>query len=363
MTSRERVFKTLRFEEPDRVPIDFWATPEVFEKLKKHFGAASADEVLDRIDADIRYIGGPRYIGPDLKIHDDGSQDDIWGVPRKTVQIGEGERKMVYKNVTRSPLRDIRTVEEAERYDHWPSADWYDFSVIEAQCEAVRRQERVVSFVGDRTNRVAQLKPYMYIRGMENAYMDMILNRELFIFILEKIKAFYREYLTRVLENARGRIDIILTGDDFGGQNHLLISKKHWCDFLLPGFKAYMELIKQSGACTMHHTCGSVAPIIPDMAKAGLDVLQSLQPGAAGMEPENLKARFGRTIGLNGGISIQKNLPFGSPEDVAEEVKTVARLLKPGGGFIIGTAHNIQADTTIENLVALIDAYREYLGY
>ena len=92
MDSRERVFKTLGFEEPDRVPIDFWAAPEAFEKLKRYFGVGSTDEVLDRIDADIRYIDGPRYVGPELKTHPDGSQNDIWGVPRqKNLPFGKPE--------------------------------------------------------------------------------------------------------------------------------------------------------------------------------------------------------------------------------------------------------------------------------
>jgi uroporphyrinogen decarboxylase len=363
MNSRERVFTALNHLQPDRVPIDFWATPEAFEKLKKYMGVVTKDAVLDRVGADIRYIDGPRYVGPKLKLDKDGSRDDIWGVPRKTVYIGDGERRVTYKSVVRSPLQKITTVEEARHYDHWPSVDWYDFSGIEAQCEKYRIQERVVAFVGDRTNRVAQLKPYMYLRGMENAYTDMILNRELFSFIIDRIKNFYKAYLTRILENANGKIDIFLTGDDFGGQNGLLCSRRFWCDLLLPGFREYMKLVKQSDAYTMHHTCGSVAPIIADMANAGLDILQSLQPDATGMEPENLKHKFGRNISFNGGVSIQKNLPFGKPEDVKNEVCTLVRALKPGGSFIIGTAHNIQVDTPVENMVALIDAYNEYLGY
>jgi uroporphyrinogen decarboxylase len=363
MNSRERVFTTLKHEEPDRVPIDFWASPEAFYKLKKHFSAQSQDDVMDHIGADIRYIEGPRYIGPLLKIHDDGSKDDIWGVPRVTVTVGEGDRRGSYKSVTRSPLQGISTIDEARRYDHWPSVDWYDFSDIKMQCEKYRRQEKVVAFEGDRTNRVAQLKPYMYIRGMENAYLDMAGNRDLFFYILSKIRDFYQAYLIRILESANGKIDIFLTGDDFGAQNNLLCSRQYWCDLLKPGFKAYMDIIKQSGAYAMHHTCGSVVPIIKDMAESGLDILQSLQPGARGMEPESLKSRFGRIISFNGGIGIQENLPFGKPEDVKREVERVARLLKPGGGFIIGTAHNIQADTPVGNMVALLEAYREYLHY
>lgn len=363
MNSRERVFTALEHNEPDRVPIDFWTSSEAINKLKKHFKVDTEDEVLDIIDVDLRYIEGPAYIGPELKVYPDGSVDDIWGVPRKLVYAGKGEKKGAYKNVTRSPLQDISNIEEAEKYDHWPSVDWYDFSIIEKQCDKYLNEKRIVVFVGDRTNRIAQLKPYMYIRGMENAYIDMALNKNLFKFIVGKIKSFYKEYLTGILESSKGKIDILMTGDDFGAQNSLLCSRKDWLELLYPGFKEYMVLIKQSGAWSMHHTCGSVVDIIKDMAEAGLDILQSLQPGTAGMEPEKLKRDFNDVISFNGGISIQTNLPFGKPEDIKNEVREKIETFAPGGGYIIGTAHNIQADVPLENLLALIEAYKEYSVY
>ena len=363
MNSRERVFTTIKHQEADRVPIDFWEVDEVINKLKKHYDCSTKDEVLDIIDADLRYIEGPGYIGPELKIDSDGSQSDIWGVMRKTMNVGEGDQLTAYKNVTHHPLEHIESVEEASSYTHWPSADWYDYSSIEKQCDTYRDQERVVVFVGDRTNRIAQLKPYMYLRGIENAYMDLIINPDLFHFINSKIVGFYTEYLSRMIESSKGKIDIFMTGDDFGAQDNLLCSRDTWLEMLSPGFKKYLKMIKDTGAYTMHHSCGAVAPLINDMAESGLDILQAIQTESETMDPVKLKEEFGKTICFDGSISIQQNLVFGTPNDVKKEVQEKVAAFAPGGGFIIGTTHNIQGDAPLENILALINAYKECLSY
>ena len=113
----------------------------------------------------------------------------------------------------------------------------------------------------------------------------------------------------------------------------------------------------------MHHTCGSVVDLIPDMVECGLDVLQSIQPEAADMSLAELKARFGQELCFHGGISIQRTMPFGTPDDVRREVKGIADTVKPDGGYIFCTAHNIQADTSVENVQALMKAYHEYGRY
>jgi uroporphyrinogen decarboxylase len=110
----------------------------------------------------------------------------------------------------------------------------------------------------------------------------------------------------------------------------------------------------------MHHSCGSIKPLIPDMIEMGLDVLNPIQPGAADMDPRDLKARFGSRLSFHGSIDIQKTLPFGSPEDIRAEVRDRMAALAPGGGFIICTAHNIQTDAPLANILALFDAYRDY---
>ena len=362
MTSRERTFLALDFQEPDRVPIDFWMSSGFKHKVESQLHM-SEQMFLDRYDVDLRYIQGPEYIGPPLKRFSDGTEEDIWGVRRKKVELKTGGVTETYKEVVESPLASAKTIKEVNDYVHWPSPDWFNYKTIEAQCETIRKKQRVAVFMGDRLNRIAQLKPAMYLRGTEEIFTDMALQSDFARPIFSNIRNFYCAYAERIFKAAKGKVDIFLMGDDFGAQNGLLLSKTMWKDFLGKGFADYINIAKSYSLRVMHHTCGSVRQLIPFMIERGLDILQSLQPEAAGMNAGELKSEFGNKLAFQGGISIQRTLPFGTCEDVRNEVKERVEALAKGGGYIFGTAHNIQADTSIENVQALMEAYHEYGRY
>ena len=366
MDSRERTFLALSFQEPDRVPIDLWLSGGLWHKLETS-RRTTKEAFLDAHDVDLRYIEGPRYIGPPLRSEAD-QVVDIWGVHRRTMELrlhdGAGctgvER---YLEVDRSPLALATSVEEIDEYDHWPSADWFDYGEIEAQCEAIRARGRVAVFMGDRLNRIAQLKPAMYLRGIERIFLDMSLNPDIARAILRHIRHFYLTYAERIYQAANGKLDLVLTGDDFGAQNGPLLSPGMWSDYLAPGFSDYVVLAKGYGLRVMHHTCGAVRPLIPLMIRCRLDILQSLQPEARDMSPRELKAQYGQRLAFQGGLSIQRTLPFGTPGEVRAQVRECIEALAPGGGYILGAAHNIQADTSLANLDALMQAHHDYGSY
>ena len=362
MDSRERTFLALDFQEPDRVPIDVWMSSGFERKVTATLGM-SRQELLDELDVDLRYIEGPRYIGPPLREFGDGVDEDIWGVRRQLVRVDTGRGVESYREVALSPLAKARSAEDVAAYDHWPAADWFDYSDIERQCRAVRDAGRVAVFMGDRLNRLAQLKPAMYLRGVEQVFMDLIEAPEVARAIFARIRGFYLDYATRIFEAAAGQLDMLLTGDDFGSQNGPLVSPAMWVDFLQEGFGAYARLARERGIKVMHHTCGSVKPIIPLMLDSGLEVLQSLQPEAVDMDPASLKREFGDRLAFHGGISIQRHLPFGNADQVREEVRQRVAALAPGGGYILGTSHNLQADVPIENAQALWEAYKTFGRY
>ena len=366
MDSRERTFLALNHQEPDRVPVDFWASSGTKEKIESGLGI-SYQAFLDLNDVDLRYIEGPAYIGPDLADDQGSTAMDIWGVQRRRVQVtlhdGVREDTETYREVSKSPLANMKTVDEILDYDHWPSADWFDYSVGEKQCRDVREGGRIAVFMGDRLNRIAQLKPAMYLRGMEQIFIDMVENPEIAGAIFQKITTFYLEYEQRIIEAAGGMIDILCTGDDFGSQNGLLISPSMWNTFLRDGFQKFISLGKDGGTHVMHHTCGSVYQIIPDLIECGLDILQSLQPEALDMGPAKLKAEFGKLLSFQGGVSIQRVLPRGKTQDVRDHVRSLFREMASGGGYIACTSHNIQADTPLSNIEALFEAYREFGRY
>ena len=151
MDSRERTFLALDFQEPDRVPVDVWMSGGFERTLTRALGV-SREEFLDAHDVDLRYIEGPAYTGPPLEGGERGAVD-IWGVRREPVTLEVGGAVETYREVVAPPLGGARTVEDVERYEHWPSADWFDYTGIEAQCERVREQGRVAVFMGDRLNR------------------------------------------------------------------------------------------------------------------------------------------------------------------------------------------------------------------
>ena len=363
MDSRERVEKCLNHQEPDRVPIDFWATKEVKANLLAHFGFSDLEQLLQHYEVDFRYIEGPRYVGPELTTRPDGSKEDHFGVPRKSIKYGAGKSSGTFSEVSEYPLEKATTVDEIESYAKWPQADWFDFDCIRDQARAARETGKVVLFMGDRLNRCSTLKPAMYVRGVEQILVDILINPEIAMAIFRRIADFYDEYLRRTLLAAEGNIDMIFTGDDFGTQENTFMAVDTWRALLKEGFKRFIDIGHEFNCKVVHHTCGCIRPLIPDFIECGLDILNPIQPEAAGMDFQAIKQEFGERICFHGGISIQKTLPFGAPEDVCNEVRDRVKKLAPGGGYIFCTAHNLQADTSLENINALFTAYKEFGTY
>ena len=122
-------------------------------------------------------------------------------------------------------------------------------------------------------------------------------------------------------------------------------------------------LVGQQVALSLRRQGRSVRALVPRLIDCGLDVLQSLQPEARDMPPAELKAEFGDRLAFQGGVSVQRVMPFGTRDDIRQQVQFLAETLGRGGGYIFGTSHNLQADVPVENAVALLEAYREFGWY
>ena len=180
MDSRTRTFLALERQPADRIPTDFWASGAMIRRIEAEEGLPY-EAFLDRHDIDLRYIPGPCYVGPPLP-----EGGDIWGVRRRSVDVPTPYGEERYSEVAESPLAGLETPEEIARYAGWPSPDAFDYSVIPAQCRRVREAGRVVCFMGDRLNRVAQLKPAMYLRGIEAILLDLSLRPDLAAAVIER---------------------------------------------------------------------------------------------------------------------------------------------------------------------------------
>lgn len=364
--NRQRVLDAVGHHEPDRIPIDYWAVEPVTERLMAHHGLAEREDLLRLLQVDLRYVMGPSYAGQQFRVHDDGLVEDHWGVLRQPMTVSDVDRtgrawSWTYRHLHRSPLEAMETASQIERYDHWPTADQWNYAGVEAECDAAQRTGFAVVNGGDRLDRTAQLKPAMYLRGTEQFMEDLLLRPAIAERILERISHYYLDYNERVFEAAEGKIDVFFMGDDMGTQHGPWVSVDMYRHFFKKNFRRYNELAHRYGIKTMYHTCGNVMDLIPEFIDCGLDILQSLQP--ATMDLADLKRRFGRNLAFQGGIDIQSTMPNGSPSDVAAEVRNRASTLGPGGGYIFGTAHNLLPDVPTENITALFDAYLEFGRY
>jgi uroporphyrinogen decarboxylase len=363
MTPRERALKAINFEEADRVTIDNWMVPEIKKRCMEYWGCENEEELLAFLGVDVRDNYGPSYVGQEFKKFDDDTVADLWGVRRRQVIYGKGtSHEGIFKEVSWSPLEHMTTVEEMEAYEGWPSPDWWDYSKMKEDCAYWHPQYFVLN-KGDRLDRTAQLKPMMYLRGIQQTFVDLAQNPKIVEFIRDRVVNYFVEYNPKVFEAADGEVDMFMMGDDVGGQRGPLLSPEMWRRYFKDGFRTYCDIAHKYGLKVMYHTCGDVYALIPDFIDCGLDMLQSLQTQATNMDIKRLKQEFGKDLSFQGGMDIQQVLPLGTPDDVREMVKYAADNAKPGGGYFFGTAHNIQADTDMQNVVALFEAYHEYGVY
>ena len=352
MTSKDRVLAAIRHETPDRVPVDLWAEPDVKTSLCRHLGLRDEEALLQRFGVDFRGIY-PRYIGPELKTFEDGSFEDFWGVIRKPVPHATG----VHYEVCYSPLADAETVDDLE-HCRWPDPDWFDYSCLADECEHYRDHAVVVGKMGRECQTI--FIQTWYMRGLDRIMLDMVEDPELARAMIAKIMEFRIPHVTRILEAVSGKADILQFADDYGTQKGLMISPYLWREFFRPGLKQLVDLAHQYGLKAFLHSCGSVRELIPELIELGIDILNPIQVGAAGMDPRDLKAAFGEKLCFHGSVDTQQTLPFGSRVDVAEEVKQRIEVLGAGGGFVLAPTHTIEPEVPLGNIVAMYEAAAEY---
>ncbi len=149
--------------------------------------------------------------------------------------------------------------------------------------------------------------------------------------------------------------------DDLGSQEATLLNPEIYRELIKPRHKRMVDAVKtHSDAKVLLHSCGAVSALLDDFIEVGFDAINPVQVGAKGMEPERLKAEFGDRITFWGGIDTQRVLPFGTPDEVRAEVRRIIDILGPGGGFVLNSVHNIQAEVPPENVVAMFDEARSY---
>ena len=345
LSPRERVRLALAHQETDRIPIatvcsgiNPAARQALAAYLQEHRGI-TVEEYIDPL-IDIQGVW-PGYCGPTL-----APGTDWWGVRRKAISYGLGE----YHEIDYYPLAGATSLSDIAAHA-WPQTSWFDYSVVGRMIAAMEAK-------GDYCLMAANgniFESSWYMRGFENIFMDLATQPELVHDIFERVASFYIDHFTKLLQAGKGRIDLVFTADDIGGQNGLLMSRSMWEEHLKPYHVRLNRAIHEYGAKVIYHTDGAVMDAVDGLIDMGIDVLQALQFDAAGMDPVALKGMYGDRLCFEGGISVQHTLPFGTPEQVRAETRERMRVLGRNGGYILGPSHAIQDGTPPENIVALFD--------
>ena len=337
MSPRERWLAVLQRQNPDRVPMDYWATPEATQKIMKHLGCSSEREMLEKLHVDFSVEVKPSYSGPSIP-----SGCDEFGCRYKMVDYGTGE----YEECVFHPLARYSTVRDIQRSYTWPDPDWWDYSQIKGQLAG--NEEYPVH-----GGYCEPFLIYKKLRGEEQSYLDLVTSPEIVHYCLDKLFHLAYENIRRIHEQIPGKVIFSYVAEDMGSQNDLLYSPAHIQEFLLPRMKRVIELVHQAGSLSFHHNDGSIRRILPDLIRIGIDILNPIQWRCQNMDRADLKREFGDKVIFHGGMDNQVTLSFGSVEDVKKEVLDNLRILGKGGGYILSPCHNIQAVSPVENIVAM----------
>lgn len=352
MTPKERVYTAMRHRRPDRVPLFYRDVPAVEKRLLKDLKLDTRDELLEFLEIDFRWIR-PEYIGPSLEDNKTGLRKNIFSVEYKYVPAGHGG----HWEPVAFPLQNISDPGALDDYP-WPTPDWFDFSTIEGDLKNYRDYAIMTAPYIDSSPGV--LTVIQDLIGMERAMMDMLMNPDFYHALTSHIMEFYLSYIEKLYEVAGNRIDFFRIGEDYGSQQGLLFGIEQWKEFIQPSLMKMSEIPKKHQSIIYLHTCGGVADLIPLLIESGVDVLDPVQITARGMDPHELKTRYGSKLCFSGGIDEQLVLPNGTPEEVRDEVIRILNIMGKDGGYFVGPTHNFQADIPTENIVAMYQAAREW---
>jgi uroporphyrinogen decarboxylase len=305
--------------------------------LKRDLGCATDDQVRERLAIDVRYLS-PRYPEDTLS---NGVRQNMWGERWEKTSTVYG----VEWEHTRGVLFDAQGVADLEAFP-WPTCDQVDYRHV---AEDVKRADGHAIFYG---NADFFERPGL-VRGLENILVDVLLNQDMVDYLQEKFVSFFIEDFYRTMEASGRRIDVFWALTDLGTQERLLMGQDTMERYIFTPLRRMAAVVHREGVKMMFHSCGAVRQAIPQLIDCGVDILNPLQPAAKGMEPEGLKKDFGGRLAFHGGIDIQYLLPHGDPETVAAEARRVAGILGRDGGYVLSPSHNIQLDTSTDNILAM----------
>ena len=422
MLPRERIQKTLNHIEPDRIPLDFGASPvsgihvQMVYRLRQALGLDAPGtpvkiiepyqnlgeikpDLMDAIGIDvvnlrprkslfgfefegwkdwISFDGTPVLVPAGYNI-EPASDGNIYMYPEGDQSVGPSAVLLKggwhFEATNRQlpiPADDQEIIEgNLEEFGIISDEDLEYYKIESERLYCETDKAILANFGGTSFGNVGllpgiQLREAKGIRDVEEWYISLISRPDVIYQIFEKQCELGLENFKRVYGAVGDRISIVqITGTDFGAQNGLLVSPRTYRNLFKPFHKILCDWIHENTSWKIFiHTDGDVMALIPDFIEAGFDILNPVQTNIPNMNPIQLKQKFGELITFWGaGIDTQYTLPFGSQEECRQEVINKVRTLGPGGGFVFGAVHNVQPLVPVENLLTVIQTLRELGSY
>ncbi len=382
LTSRQRVLTALNHQEPDRVPIDLGSNSSTgisvraYESLRSRYGIMSEVRIADMVQQlavideaflDVLKID-TRGVSPNLPVAADFETESDEGFRYFTDPMGIRYAMPLaggnYFDMVGHPLSGTMSRREIAAY-RFPEPQPLPAAYRSAMQAWARRSDPPAVVVEATPGGILEISSWL--RGYEDFLTDLVADPPLAAYLMERVLEYKLACWEVFLGSIEGDFEVAFESDDLGTQRGPMISPDLYRQYIKPLHRRlFAEIRRMVGrpVSIALHSCGSVSEYLPDLIEIGLDILNPVQVSAAGMEPARLKQQFGRDLTFwGGGIDTQHILPFGSPEDVRDEVRRRIEELAPGGGFVFAAVHNIQAFVPPENIVAMLEAYEDFGAY
>jgi len=417
MTRRDRILSALAHVAPDRVPVDFGSTTvsgmhaSCVEALRNHYGLERRPvklfnpyTCLGMLEDDLLDALGIDTIGVFPRMTTFGYPNEGWKEFRmpwgQVVLVAEQFRTRVDANgdllmypqgdtsappsgrmpvggyffdtiIRQEPIDEDR-LDPRDNMEEFGRVSEPDLRHLREGVTRVAGSGRaVVAAIGGTGFGDIALVPAPFlkhpkgIRDVEEWYISTLTRQDYVRAVFSRQCEFALERLAQVQAVVGNAIDVLyVCGTDFGTQASTFCSLETFDRLWAPFYRQVNDWIHRHTTWkTFKHSCGAVEPFIGRFIELGFDILNPVQTTAAGMDPRTLKTRYGdRVVFWGGGVNTQWTLPFGTPEQVRAEVLGRCEVFAKGGGFVFNAVHNVQAQTPVENIVAMLDAVREFNG-
>lgn len=329
MNNRERVIAALSHQQPDRVPYCITFTQPARKKMAEYYGDNGFESKLGNCFV---------YLSTDPDPPETEIRPNIWKDP-----FGVWWDRSVDKDIGVV----VNTLVDRDNFTEYPFPDPDDPGRYAGYENAISQHPDGFFVVG---HGWTLFERAWTLAGMENFLMALMADREFAEGLLDRIT----EWDLRVIDNiCKYDIDAVRLGDDWGQQRGLMMGPDLWREYFKPHISRLYQRIRSHGKTVIQHSCGKVDELFGDLIECGLDVFNPFQPEVT--DVYRMKKQYGDRLSFWGGISTQQLLPFGTTDQVRNEVQKMIDIVGKGGGYIASPAHDIPADARPENIAAMID--------